>query len=308
MSRTTKGPSPRSSASNGVYVGSHANRVVEFLKVAFLLVCCAIVLGPFLMVVSTSLADSDQIGREGGLVIWPERPSFEAYRLILAGGRVTQALGVSAFVTIVGTAIALLVTALLAYALSRPTAFSKPLLMFVVVTMFFSVGIIPAYLTVRQFGLLDSVWSLIIPTSVSAFNVVVMRAFFQNIPSEITEAALVDGASEWRVFWSIVLPLSKPIMAAIGLFYAVTYWNTFFTALLYINDENKWPIQLVLRQYLVNNERLSVDEAALAGAVPPAQPALQMAVLVLSLIPIVCVYPFIQRHFAKGMLTGAIKG
>ena len=134
-----------------------------------------------------------------------------------------------------------------------------------------------------------------------------MRAFFQNLPAELTEAALVDGAGELRIFWSIVLPLSKPILAAIGLFYAVAYWNEFFTALLYLQDSSTWPIQLVLRQYLIDNAQVAVDND-IVKEIPPPQPALQMAILVVSLIPIACVYPFLQKHFTKGMLTGAVKG
>ncbi|QOR72513.1 carbohydrate ABC transporter permease [Ruania alkalisoli] len=271
--------------------------------------CCLVVLGPFAMVVATSLADPEQIARDGGMVLWPEVPTLEAYRAIFTGGQISGAIGVSAFVTIVGTAVALSVTSLLAYALSRRTMpFRGVLLGAVLLTMLFGVGIIPLYLTVKTFHLLDSLWSLIIPVSVSAFNVIVMRQFFQNLPDEISEAATIDGASELKIFTTIIVPLSKPIFAAIGLFYAVNFWNTFFSALLYINDQSKWPIQLILRQYLVNNAQVGLDEVAMAGEMPPAQPSLQMAILVVSLIPIVCVYPFLQKHFTKGMLTGAIKG
>ncbi|HIT75524.1 MAG TPA: carbohydrate ABC transporter permease [Candidatus Avipropionibacterium avicola] len=260
------------------------------------------------MVISTSLADPVQIGRGGGLVMWPENPTLEAYRAIFSGGQVTRALWISAFVTIVGTFVSLLVTSMLAYALSRSQMiFNRLILMGVLLTMLFSAGMIPLYLTVKGFGLLNSLWSLIIPVCVSAFNCIVMRQFFQNLPDDLTEAASIDGASEMRIFFSIILPLSKPIMAAIGLFYAVAYWNTFFSALLYINDQEKYPIQLVLRQYLINNQQVGVD-IDLAGELPPPQPALQMAILVVSLIPIACVYPFLQKHFTKGMLTGAVKG
>ena len=296
----------RGKSNTGLYVGHRPVWYMEAIKVVVLVICCLAVIGPFVMVVATSFADPVQIGRSGGLVLWPENPTLEAYQVIFAGGQVTQALGVSGFVTIVGTMLSLLLTSLLAYALSRTQMlFSKFLLMGVLLTMLFSAGMIPLYLTVKSFNLLDSVWSLIIPTSVSAFNVIVMRQFFQNLPAELTEAASIDGASELRIYWSIILPLSKPIMAAIGLFYAVAYWNTFFSALLYINDTEKWPIQLVLRQYLVNNQQVSVE---MAGEIPPPQPALQMAILVIALIPIACVYPFLQKHFTKGVLTGAVKG
>lgn len=302
-------PKARKKSKYGLYVGHKPSWWMEGIKVLVIAIACLAVIGPFVMVISTSLADPVQIGRGGGLVLWPENPTFEAYKVIFTGGQVTKALGVSAFVTIVGTLIALTVTSLLAYALSRrQMMFNKFILFGVLLTMLFSAGMIPLYLTVKGFNLLDSLWSLIIPVCISAFNTIVMRQFFQNLPAELTEAAAIDGASEMRIFWTIILPLSKPIMAAIGLFYAVAFWNTFFSALLYINDQEKWPIQLVLRQYLVNNAQVGVNEIDMAGEIPPPQPALQMAILVISLIPIACVYPFLQKHFTKGMLTGAVKG
>ena len=292
-----------------LYVGFRPKWYIEAIKIAILSVACLLVIVPFIMVIATSFADPVQIGRGGGLVLWPEKPNLDAYKVIFTGGQVLPALGVSAFVTIVGTLVALLVTSLLAYALSRRgMLFNRFILMGVLVTMFFSAGMIPTYLTVKQFGLLNSLWSLIIPVCVSAFNVIVMRQFFMNLPAELTEAALVDGASELRIFWTIVLPLSKPILAAIGLFYAVAFWNDFFGALLYIQDQQKYPVQLVLRQYLINNAQIGVNNVDIQSELPPPQPALQMAILVISLIPIACVYPFLQKHFTKGMLTGAVKG
>jgi multiple sugar transport system permease protein/putative aldouronate transport system permease protein len=161
---------------------------------------------------------------------------------------------------------------------------------------------------VKQFGLLDSYWALILPTALSAFNVIVMRSFFMAIPQELLESARIDGAGDFAVFWRIVLPLSKAVLADIGLFYAVGYWNAFFNALLYINDTAKWPLQLVLRTYVINNAQLGgADLGASADALPP-QASIQMAILVVSIVPILIVYPFLQRHFAKGVLTGAVKG
>lgn len=292
-----------------LYVGHRPKWYFEGIKILILAIACLFVIGPFVMVISTSFADPVQIGRGGGLVLWPEKPNIDAYKVIFTGGQVVPALGISGFVTIVGTLVSLTLTSLLAYALSRRSMlFNRFILMAVLVTMFFSAGMIPTYLTVKQFGLLNSLWSLIIPGAVSAFNVIVMRQFFMNLPTELTEAARVDGASELRIFWSIVLPLSKPIFAAIGLFYAVGYWNAFFNALLYIQDPTKYPVQLVLRQYLINNAQVGVNGVDISAELPPPQPALQMAILVISLIPIACVYPFLQKHFTKGMLTGAVKG
>ena len=162
---------------------------------------------------------------------------------------------------------------------------------------------------VKQFGLLDSLLALILPTAINGFNVIVLRAFFMGIPDSVIDSARIDGAGDFRIFWSIVLPLSRAVLAVVGLFYAVGYWNAFFNAMLYINDTAKWPLQLVLRTYVINNTEVSSGDlgGASADQLPP-QESIQMAILVVSLVPILIVYPFLQRHFTKGMLTGAVKG
>ncbi|GAA5039196.1 multiple sugar transport system permease protein/putative aldouronate transport system permease protein [Thermocatellispora tengchongensis] len=282
---------------------------VRALKGVVLLVCCAVVILPFMSVISTSLAGQQEISEAGGLVLWPRQPSLDAYRAIFAGGVVTRALLVSIGITVVGSLLSLTATACLAYSLSRPGSFAhRPLLLTVLFTLLFSPGIIPSYLIVKQLGLLDSYWSLILPVLVNGFNVVVMRAFFMDLPRELIDSARIDGAGELQIMLRVVVPLSKAVLAVVGLFYAVAYWNSFFTAMLYINDTSKWPLQLVLRTYVVDNAALGADQLNLAAELPPPQQALQMAILVVSLVPILLVYPFLQRHFAKGVLLGAVKG
>ncbi|MET9316940.1 carbohydrate ABC transporter permease [Kribbella sp. NPDC003505] len=272
-----------------------------------LLVFCAVVIIPFVGVISTSVAPNKQINESGGLVLLPKSINFAAYESLFAGGVVTRALFVSIFVTIVGTLLSLTVSCLLAYALSRPGFVAgRPILLVVLFSMLFSPGIIPLYLTVKGVGLLDSIWALIVPTMISAFNVVVLRAFFMNLPNEITESARIDGAGELKTFSYIVLPLSKAVLSVIGLFYAVAYWNAFFSALLYLNDSRLWPLQLVLRTYVINDTQLG--SAELGAELLPPQASIQMAILVVSIVPILVIYPFLQRHFAKGVLTGAVKG
>ena len=272
-----------------------------------LLVFCAVVIIPFVGVISTSVAPDKQINENGGLVLFPKSVDFAAYESLFSGGVVTQALFVSIFVTVVGTLLSLTVSCLLAYALSRPGFVAgRPILLVILFSMLFSPGIIPLYLTVKGVGLLDSIWALIVPTMVSAFNVVVLRAFFMNLPNELTESARIDGADELKTFTNIVLPLSKAVLSVIGLFYAVAYWNAFFSALLYLNDSKLWPLQLVLRTYVINDAQLG--SAELGTERLPPQASIQMAILVVSIVPILLVYPFLQRHFAKGVLTGAVKG
>lgn len=278
------------------------------VKAVVLTLCCAAVLVPFLGVVSTSLSDRATVTRAGGYVLFPHSIHFDAYEAILSGGVVTRATVVSLLVTLTGTALSLVATTLLAYGLSRSGSFMhRPLLMIVLLPLLFTPGIIPSYLIVKELGLLDSYWSLILPVAINVFNVIVMRAFFMELPGEILDSARIDGAGDFAILWRIVLPMSKAVLAVVGLFYAVGYWNSFFTGLLYLNDNAKWPLQLVLRTYVVNGSQIGVDQLGAGADLPPPE-AIQMAILVLSIVPILLVYPFVQRHFAKGVLTGAIKG
>ncbi len=286
----------------GVTTPPLALRVVKGIV---LFILCAAVIVPFISVISTSLADQNQISRAGGFVMYPQHPSLRAYTSLFAGGVVTRAVVISIGITLVGTAISLLCTATLAYALSRPESVAhRPLLLIIVGTLLFAPGIIPNYLVVDQLHLLNSWWSVILPVAVNGFNVIVMRAFFMELPRELLEAARIDGAGEVAVLRQIVLPLSKAVLAVIGLFYAVSYCNAFFNALLYLNQNDKWPLQLIVRSYVVQSQTLSdtVDSSA-----PPPTQAIQMAILVISIIPILLVYPFLQKHFASGVLTGAVK-
>jgi multiple sugar transport system permease protein/putative aldouronate transport system permease protein len=161
---------------------------------------------------------------------------------------------------------------------------------------------------VKNLGLIDSYWSLILPTMINGFNVIVMRAFFMELPQELMESARIDGASDTVILTRIVLPLSRAVLAVVGLFYAVSYWNAFFAPMLYLNDSSKWTLQLVLRTYVVNNTEMGVDQLSAAAESLPPQQSIQMAILIVSIVPILLVYPFLQRHFSKGMLTGAVKG
>jgi len=279
------------------------------VKGVVLFVCCAVVIVPFVTVISTSLATREQVTRSGGMVFWPDQVSFAAYQAILSGGVVTRAVTVSVLVTIVGTLLSLASTTLLAYGLSRRGSFAaKSFLMIVLFALLFTPGIIPSYLMVKSLGLIDTYWSLILPVMINAFNVIILRAFFMDLPEEVIDSARIDGAGDFAILWRIVLPLSKGVLAVVALFYAVSYWNAFFSALLYLNDFSMWPLQLVLRTYVVNQTQVGVDQLGVAGADLPPQEAVQMAILVLSIIPILVVYPFVQRHFTKGVLIGAVKG
>ncbi|GGS82211.1 ABC transporter permease [Planobispora rosea] len=283
-------------------------RLAKGLTLSFI---ALIVLFPIYIVTLTSLSPADAVNEAGGLVVVPDGFSLAAYRELFSGGVVTQSVLVSLGITAVGTAVSLVCTVLAAYGLSRPgSLFHRPLLFMILLTFLFTPGMIPSYLLVKSLGLIDSYWSLILPGAINAFNLVVMRAFFMNIPEEVPDSARIDGASEFRILTRIVLPMSRGVIAVIGLFYAVGYWNAFFNAILYLNDNAKWPLQLVMRQYVQQGQSLTLGAAvdtSSGGALPPNL-AIQMAIVVLALLPVLFIYPFVQRHFTKGVIIGAVKG
>jgi putative aldouronate transport system permease protein len=279
---------------------------------ALLSVVVLAVLFPMWSILVTSLSSRETINRAGGMVVVPKGFDLSAYVTIFSGGQVTRAVLVSVMVTVAGTTFSLVLTVLAAYGLSRPGSLGhRPLLFYFLLTFLIYPGLVPGYLVVTGLGLKDSLWALIIPTSLSVFNLVVVRAFFMSIPTELIDSAHIDGASEWQILRLIVLPLSKAVVAVVGLFYAVGYWNAYFNAVLYIDDNDKWPIQRVLQSYILAGQspHLSGAPIHLPGvtAYPPTL-AVKMAVVVVTVIPPLLVYPFVQRHFTKGMIVGAVKG
>jgi putative aldouronate transport system permease protein len=220
-----------------------------------------------------------------------------------------RSLWVTALITVIGTFVNLAFTSSFAYTLSRPVFGQRPVTFLVLFTMLFNAGMIPTYLVVKDTGLMNTIWAMILPVAIAPFNLIVMRQFFQSIPSELHEAATIDGANDLQSFWKIILPLSKPSLAAFGLFYAVMHWNNYFSAILYMNDQKWWPIQTILRQIVVVNEAqnsLANGQILLENA-PPAE-TIQMAAIIVATVPILIVYPFLQKHFAKGVMLGSVKG
>lgn len=281
-------------------------------KGVVLFVVLAVIVVPLYSVVLTSLSDQESINRAGGMVMVPDNLTFESYRQIFGNDLILHSVVVSVLVTLFGTAVSMLVTILCAYGLSRRGSFGhRSILMVLIITMFFSGGIIPTFIVVSALGGYDNYWSLILPSAVSVFNIIVMRGFFMNTAQELIESARIDGASEWRILWSVVLPVSRAVVAVITLFYAVGYWNSFFNALLYLPDNGKWPLQMIVYTYtLLGNltPGTGVTGGQQVGNQALAPLSIQMAVVTLTLVPILLVYPFVQRHFVKGMLIGAIKG
>ncbi|AZB43753.1 carbohydrate ABC transporter permease [Bacillus sp. FJAT-42376] len=287
---------------------SLSDRILEGFNMLALVLIAIVMVFPFLYIFTVSFSSlSDFLNND--FLLWPKAWVTDAYEYILSSNNFVRSLGVTIFITVAGTIVNLFFTSTMAYALARPIAGQKFFIMFVLFTILFSAGMIPTYLVVKATGLLNSIWSLIIPVAISPFYLIVMRQFFMNIPEELHDAALIDGANEGQVFWKIVLPLSKPALAAFGLFYAVMHWNNYFTGILYLNDPSMWPIQVVLRQIVVINEPNSAlgSTAAMLESPPPPE-TIQMAAILLATLPILLVYPFLQKHFAKGVMLGSVKG
>jgi ABC-type glycerol-3-phosphate transport system permease component len=274
-----------------------------------IIVILLLILIPIYTIVLTSLSSQGTINNAGGMVIWPHGLTLAAYRDVIDGGVVGRALLISFGVTIVGTLFSMVVTILAAYGMSRSGSFGhRAILWMMMITMFFNGGIIPLFLVVSALGGYDQYWALIAPSAVSVFNVIVMRSFFANTAQDLIDSAKIDGAGDWRILWQIVLPTSRAVTAVIALFYAVGYWNSWFNIMLFMpSDSSKWPLQMVLYDYLTQNSSMTQSAAAaFQGAVPTL--ALQMAVVTITIIPVLLVYPFVQKHFTKGLLLGAIKG
>jgi putative aldouronate transport system permease protein len=283
-------------------------------KSGVIVVILLIIAFPLYSIVLTSFSNQASVNIAGGMVVWPHGLTVSAYRLIADGGVVGRALMVSVLITAAGTALSMAVTVLAAYGLSRAGSFAhKTILWFMMLTMFFSGGIIPLFLVVSALGGFDQYWALILPSTVSVFNIIVMRAFFMNISADMIDSARIDGAGDWRILWRIVLPTSKAVTAVIALFYGVSYWNAWFNVLLFMPaDSQRWPLQMVLYTYITQgNPMPGTGTTTIGGFVGNQQIAplsLQMAVVTLTVVPILFIYPFVQKHFTKGVLLGAIKG
>ncbi|GGQ26356.1 ABC transporter permease [Streptomyces griseomycini] len=273
-----------------------------------LLLACLGILFPLWIVVVTSLSSRRTIDEAGGLVVIPKDITFVAYQELLSGGQVTRATVISLVVTLVGTLFSMAVSVLCAYGLSRSNSLGhRWILMVLLATMFFSAGLIPTYLLVQSLGLTDSYLALILPSAISVFNILVLRGFFMNISQELIDSARIDGAGDFRILWQIVMPLSRAVIAVITLFYAVGYWSAWFNASLYLNDQDMLPLQNVMIQLVQKQEApVGLGQAIKTGQLSGL--AVQMAVMVMALLPVAVLSPFVQKHFKKGMLTGAVKG
>lgn len=278
--------------------------IADVIIYLFLAVIALTTVLPFVYVIAASFASEHEIITRPIFII-PNEPTLDAYTRIFGqeyGGTVLRSLGVSIIVTLVGTIVNLFFTTTMAYGLAHPIKGRGFIINCVLFTMVFSGGMIPTFLVVKSLGMYDTWAALILPGAISAYNMIIVRNFFQSLPASLEEAAAIDGCTDIGIFLKIALPLSLPMLATFGLFYAVGHWNNYFGALLYLEDNKKYPFQLVLRN-LVMLEQNAQDPEDL---IP--QETLKMAMIVVGTVPILCVYPFLQKHFAAGVMVGAVKG
>lgn len=285
-------------------VGDLIGEIVIYLVLTVLAVVMVV---PFVYVIAASFAKESEI-QTRPIFLWPHEPTLEAYRTVFdmnnMGSKVLRSLAVSILVTLIGTLINLFFTATMAYGLSRSDLKGKKFVLnMVLFTMVFGGGMIPTFLLVKSLGMYDSYAALILPGAISAYNMLIVRNFFMELPPSLEEAAAIDGCSDIGIFVKIALPLSLPCLATFGLFYAVGHWNNYFGALLYLDDQNKYPFQLVLRNIVMQSQ----DTSANADQELPSD-TLKMASIVIGTVPILCVYPFLQKYFAAGVMVGAVKG
>ncbi|MGG1519229.1 carbohydrate ABC transporter permease [Paenibacillus oryzisoli] len=274
--------------------------------IVLLLIAAAIVAIPFLFTFFSSFATAKELLMKG-VVLWPETWTLEAYRFLLDNEQFTRAFRNAVELAVIGTAINMALSIMMAYGLSQPGVKGRSLVNFLVVfTMLFHGGMIPTYLVVNKLGLINSYWAIWLVTAIAPFNMIVMRSYFQTLPAEIKESARIDGCGEFKILWRIILPISLPVIVTFTLFYAVANWNTYFQAILYLNDSKAYPLQVFLRQVLIVNPSelgLAVTDNGYGYT-----PAVQHAAILLTALPLIAVYPFMQKYFSKGMMMGSVKG
>ncbi len=273
---------------------------------AFVTLVLLVTLLPIIHMIAISLSGNTFV-MQGKVGLFPKGTTLKMYEYVFQDKRLFKAYGNTILYTACGTTLSLTVTAMGAFALSKQRmAFSKFFSIMIIITMFFGGGMIPTYLTIRNYGILDSIWAVILPGMVSTWNFIIMRSFFDAFPTELEESGKIDGLNDAGIFFRLVLPVSKAVFATIGLYYAVTLWNAYFSPFIYLNSPNKFPLQLILREILMSGS--SNSNAVGVGDVAVVEESLKYATVLVSIIPIIAVYPFIQKYFVKGVMVGSVKG
>lgn len=288
---------------------STGDKVFLFIVYTVLFLVLIAVIYPLIYILSSSISSPAAV-TSGRVWLWPVDISFKGFKVLFDTPQIMQGYGNSLFYTAAGTIISVVLTVMIAYPMSRKSFFGRSVIMMLITfTMLFSGGLIPTYMVVREFGMIDSRWALLIPNAVWVWQVIIARSFFQNsIPDELFEASEIDGCSDIRFMRSVVVPLSKPILAVLFLMYGVGQWNAYFDALIYLKSANLFPLQLVLRSIIIMNNSASVTDALKQVERQQLSELLKYSLIVVATLPVLIIYPFVQRYFVQGMLVGSVKG
>ncbi len=311
---STYSKTPKKMIESSGPVGQNAtvgSRIFDICNYLFVTLVAFTTILPFIYIIGASFATEYEIATRPMFFI-PRDISVAAYQYIFSSNKILRGFGNSIFITVCGTAINLFFTVTMAYALSKTRLRGRNFFLnMVIFSMFFSGGMIPGYIVVANIlNLKNTFWSVLLPGAISAYNMMIVKNFFQGIPQELEESAALDGCNDISTLWRIVLPLSLPVLATFGLFYAVGHWNAYFSAMIYMTGaKEKWPLQVLLRELIIMSNGTAGDMANMADDfVQPPEQSVKMAVIVVSTVPIMCVYPFLQKYFVKGVMVGALKG
>ena len=286
---------------------SKGDRIVDIIIIVVMIFLGIVMLYPMLYELMVSFSDPAELIRHRGILIWPLGFDTTAYQLVLSNHQILTGYANTLFILVVGLAFNIVLTCLGAYCLTRVHVYwHRVMTMFVLITMYFSGGLIPMYLTVRGLQMYNTLWSVIIPTAISTYNMIILRSYFSSIPESLVESVFIDGGGHLTVLFRIFIPLSLPAMAVMVLYYGVGHWNSWFNANLYIQDRLKWPLQLVLRNILIEGSNLDLGGAVVADYEMLAK-SLKAAMVIVTTVPILVIYPFLQKYFAAGVMVGAVK-
>lgn len=290
------------------YKKNWSEALFDWSNVSVLTLLSIATMYPFIYVLFASFSEPTEFIQHRGVLLWPEGWTWESYRLVFANPNIMSGYANTLFYVIVGTTLNLLFTALGAYGLSRKNVMWKNAIMFMIVlTMFFEGGLIPKYILMLNLDLIDSRWALVIPSLISTWNLIVMRTAFQGVPVSLEESARIDGANDFTILFRVIIPLSLPVMAVMVLFYGVTHWNKWFEALIYLRNRELFPLQLILREILIQNSTDSMMTAVSGGDRMPVGETIKYATIIVATVPILLLYPFLQKYFVKGVMIGALK-
>lgn len=289
---------------------SRGYKIFTVFNYAILLIIGIACLYPLYYVVIASVSDPVKLISHDGLLLLPLREmTLDGYRMVFQNKLVLSGYVNTLIILVVGLLVNIILTILGAYVLSlRQLYWRKPLTIFIIITMYFSGGMIPAYLNVKDLGLMDSLWALIIPNAINTSNLLIMRSAFMSVPTSLSEAAEIDGASHWQILTKVMIPLVKATLAVMVLYYGVSHWNSWFNASIYLRSSDQFPLQLVLRNILIEGQANDMLSDVGSADNPQAMQLLRYSLIVVSTLPIMCIYPFLQKFFEKGVMLGAVKG